>query len=173
MSREATDFILRPVSDEQAEYAEAAARKNSPAADVEGASASGAQTPAAGLVAGPPTTAPRPQENPTWSPVDDSTGDLLDLLANEHPAIPSEADEWEHFKKVLAKVAAKNDGVIDQNQTRPLLRGEIAPRRVGAFFHRATKAGLIRAEGWTTSDDREGKNSGRPCKAYRWIGVTS
>lgn len=169
MSREATDLVLGLADDTQAEYA-AAAHKTTPAADVEGASASGAQTPAAGLVAGPPTTAPQPQENPTWSPVDGSTGDLLDLLAMA-PAIPSEADEWEHFQKVLAKVAAENDGVIDQNRTRPLLRGEIAPRRVGPFFHRASARGLIRAEGWTTSDDRDGKNSGRPCRSYRYLGT--
>lgn len=107
---------------------------------------------------------------PTFSPVDHDTASLLDLLAEQHPATPSEHDEWEHFQKVLARVAAENDGVIDQNRTRPLLRGEVSPRRIGAFFHRAAKSGLIRAGGWTTSDDLEGKNSGRPCRSYRWLG---
>lgn len=183
MSHEATTFILRATTEEQAEYA-AAAHKNSPAADVEGASASGVQTGrgaesarALGHEAGNETSgqpsAMRADTSPRWASVDDTTSDLLTLVAERHPATPSEVEEWEHFRKVLAKVAAENDGLIDQNRTRPLLRGEIAPRRVGAFFHRATKAGLIRAEGWTTSDDREGKNSGRPCRSYVWIEATS
>lgn len=134
-------------------------------ADAVGAPAS--EGPTATLVTVPPIANTRA---PRWASVDDNTSTLLDLIT-AHPEIPSKAEEWEHFRKVLAKVAAENDGLIDQNRTRPLLRGEIAPRRVGAYFHRAACRGLIRAEGWTTSDDREGKNSGRPCRSYRYLGT--
>lgn len=108
---------------------------------------------------------------PTWSPVDSDTGDLLDLLANEHPATPTEVDEWQHFKAVLAEVA-RATGLIDQNAVRPLLRGEIKPQRIGAFYHRATKAGLIAWDGtWVESDDLTGKNSGKPTRVYRYLGT--
>lgn len=110
------------------------------------------------------------QAGPQWSAVDDDTADLLSLVASEHPAIPQEEREWEHFVAVLQEVALAT-GLIDQNVTRPLLRGEVKPQRVGAFFHRATKAGLIRVEGWNTSDDLEGKNGGKPARVYRWLGT--
>lgn len=109
-------------------------------------------------------------QTPTWSRVAEPTGDLLDLIAEQNPATPTEIDEWDHFKAVLAEVG-RATGLIDQNVVRPLLRGEIKPQRIGAFYHRAAKAGLIRAEGWTTSDDREGKNGGRPCRSYRYLGT--
>lgn len=107
---------------------------------------------------------------PTWSAVDSDTGDLLDLLSEEHPAIPEEDRQWEHFVRVLRSVAGI-DGVIDQNYVRPRLRGEIKPQRIGAFYHRAAKSGLIRAEGWNESNDLTGKNSGKPTRVYRYLGT--
>jgi hypothetical protein len=135
-------------------------------ADAVGATASEGSTPAAAFDAGPATTAPRPQ----WSTVDDDTASLLDLIAEEHPATLSEDEEWTYFLGVLEDVAREH-GVIDQNLTRPRLRGQIKSSRTGAFFHRAARAGLIRAAGWTVSDDREGKNSGKPTRSYDWLGT--
>lgn len=111
--------------------------------------------------------------SPAFGPVDHNTGDLLDLIAEQNPATPTEADEWQHFKAVLAEVA-RATGLIDQNAVRPLLRGEIKPQRIGAFYHRAAKAGLIAWTGqWCESDDLDGKNSGKPTRVYRWLGATS
>lgn len=108
---------------------------------------------------------------PTWSPADHNTASLLDLLSEEHPAIPEEDRQWDHFKAVLAEVA-RATGLIDQNAVRPLLRGEIKPQRIGAFYHRAAKAGLIAWTGqWCESDDLDGKNSGKPTRVYRYLGT--
>lgn len=117
--------------------------------------------------------APTSEGTPRWSATDHNTASLLDLLAEQHPATPTEADEWKHFKAVLAEVALAT-GLIDQNAVRPLLRGEIKPQRIGAFYHRAAKAGLIAWTGqWHESDDLDGKNSGKPTRVYRWLGAAS
>lgn len=109
--------------------------------------------------------------SPAFGPVDHNTGDLLDLIAEQNPATPTEVDEWQHFKAVLAEVA-RATGLIDQNAVRPLLRGEIKPQRIGAFYHRAAKAGLIAWTGqWCESDDIDGKNSGKPTRVYRYLGT--
>lgn len=107
---------------------------------------------------------------PTFGPVDHNTASLLDLLAEQHPATPTEHDEWTYFVTVLQEVAAEA-GVIDQNLTRPRLRGQIKASRTGAFFHRAAREGLIRAAGWTVSDDLESKNRGKPTRSYDWLGT--
>jgi len=106
---------------------------------------------------------------PTFGPVDHGTASLLDLLAETNPALPQEVREWNHFLKVLQQVAGAT-GLIDQNDVRPLLRGEIKASRVGAFYRRAVLEGRIRAEGWTESDDLEQRNRGKPMRRYRWLG---
>ena len=106
---------------------------------------------------------------PTFSPVDESTADLLSILSLD--GSPIGLDEWPFFLSVLKQVAAENDGLIDQNITRPLLRGQIRPARVGAFFNRAARRGLIRAESWNNSNDREQRNTGKPTRVWRWLGT--
>lgn len=108
---------------------------------------------------------------PTWSAVDNDTASLLDLLAEQNPALPVTADEWEYFITVLEADAIVWGGFIDQNRTRPMLRGRVKPNRIGAYFHRAAREGLIRADGWTESNDTEGGNRGKPCRVYRWLGT--
>ena len=111
---------------------------------------------------------------PRWSAVDDDTADLLTLVANTESALPEPEQQWDHFVSVLRRVANANHGLINQNAVRPLLRGEIKPQRIGAFYHRAAKAGLIAWTGqWHESDDLDGKNSGKPTRVYRWLGATS
>ena len=107
---------------------------------------------------------------PTFSAVDHNTGSLLDLLAEQHPATPTEHDEWTYFVSVLQEVSAAT-GLIDQNVTRPLLRGQVKPNRCGAYFHRAARMGLIRAEGWNESNDLEQRNNGKPQRQWRWLGA--
>ncbi|MGH3353387.1 MAG: hypothetical protein ACRDPS_22185 [Nocardioides sp.] len=161
MIPDSLDFVLRPVADEQAEYA--AAQTKLPAAP----------SPAAGGIS---ETAVRTGSQaavsvPRWAPVDDSTADLLTLAAEEHPATPQEAHEWDHFIGVLREVA-RTTGHIDQNVVRPWLRGEIKPQRIGAFYNRAAKAGLIRASlDHTISNDKHGRNTGKPARVWRWLGT--
>lgn len=107
---------------------------------------------------------------PTWSSVDDTTADLLTLVAEEHPATPSEVDEWDFFVRTLRRYAQPT-GFIDQNNVREELRGAVKANRIGAFYRRALLERRIEAAGWVESTDTVGKNSGRPCRMYRWLGT--
>lgn len=102
---------------------------------------------------------------PQWSGVDDETTSLLTLVASEgHPS----ADwEWDLFQLAVRQIARANQGHVSQNALRPLIRGQVAPKRVGAFYHRACAQGLLVATGqWEVSDDRVGRNAGRPMRTY-------
>lgn len=107
---------------------------------------------------------------PQWSPVDDDTADLLTLVANDQMT-PRPDEEWRLFVAALHDVGEAHAAfgfTIPPNKLRPLLRNHIAPRRIGAFTLRAKAEGLIADTGeWQTSDDREGRNAGRPCRVYR------
>lgn len=107
---------------------------------------------------------------PNWSAVDDDTADLLALVADvDHPSVDH---EWQFYAEALA-VAADELGVISPNHLRELVRGNVAPRRIGAFARRAVSLGLVEYTGrWVVSDDTEGRNSGKPVREMRWLSQT-
>ena len=108
---------------------------------------------------------------PTFAPVDSDTADLLSLVAEDpHPSVDH---EWELFKAALAE-AVNEFGTISPNRLRPLVRGKVAPRRIGAFTHRALSQGLVEYTGtYETSDDKEGRNGGKVARVMRWLGEAS
>lgn len=109
---------------------------------------------------------------PVFESVDDYTADLLDLVAEEQS--PPTDREWSEYVDALSAVAAANAGLIPPNALRPLVRGKVAPRRIGAFTHRALSQGLVRRTGeWQISDDTEGRNAGRPAPVMEWVGVAA
>lgn len=104
---------------------------------------------------------------PQWSPVDDDTASLLSLVANDEMT-SRPAEEWEAFATALRRCADPFTRVVDPNKLRRCIRGNIAPRRIGAFTNRAKAEGLIVDTGeWVVSDDTEGRNGGKPCRVYR------
>jgi len=109
---------------------------------------------------------------PTWSPVDDSTADLLSLVADTNH--PSAEFEWRAFVGVLSATAHLHGGRLDQNDYREQLRGVVAPRRIGAFVNKAKAERLIvETDEWSVSADTTGRNAGRPMRVYRWLGDAS
>lgn len=104
---------------------------------------------------------------PNWSAVDDATDSLLSLVADDrHPSVEF---EWHHYTDAL-KVAADDAGTINPNYLRELVRGHVAPRRIGAFARRALSLGLVEYTGrWVVSDDAEGRNAGKPVREMRWL----
>lgn len=110
-----------------------------------------------------------PVSAPQWEPVDNQTADLLSLVADE--GHPSADREWAIYLDALHTAAATPDspaGVIKPNTLRRLVRGRVAPRRIGAFASRAARQGVVIFTGeWQTSDDTEGGNAGRPMRVYR------
>lgn len=107
---------------------------------------------------------------PAWSPVDDDTADLLSLVANDQ-LHPRPEEEWhEYVAALLEAERLTGDGLVWPNVLRTLVRGQIAPRRVGAFTNRALAEGLIAWTGdWQVSDDTEGRNGGKPARVYRLL----
>lgn len=102
---------------------------------------------------------------PQWSTVDDSAADLLSLVADD--GHPSSDYEWAEYVRCLHH-AADAEGRIDPNRLRPLVTGVVAPRRVGAFANRALRAGLVAYTGeYVVSDDRDGRNGGKPARVMR------
>lgn len=107
---------------------------------------------------------------PQWSPVDTETGDLLSLLADDGTL--TKAAQWDEFTACLRLASVWDDGLVQQNRMRPLIKDKVDPRRVGPFYRRACLEGLIAPTGdWQTSNDHAGKNAGRPMRTYRWIGA--
>lgn len=101
-----------------------------------------------------------------WEPVDSPTSDLLALVATDKMH-PRPGEEWDTYVTAL-HAAADATGRIDPNRLRPLLRGVVAPRRIGAFTHRAVTSGLVAYTGeWVVSDDLTGRNAGKPCRVMR------
>lgn len=106
---------------------------------------------------------------PVFESVDNYTADLLTLVAEEQS--PPTDREWSEYVDALATVAANHAGLIPPNALRPLVRGKVAPRRIGAFTHRALSQGLVRRTGdWQVSDDTEGRNGGKPAPVMEWLG---
>jgi hypothetical protein len=105
---------------------------------------------------------------PRWE--DSGQSDLLELVAMGSSTGTAD-HEWDLFESQLRWVAARESGSIRPNRLRPYLRDMVAPKRIGAFTSRAVARGLIEATGeWEVSDDTRGRNAGRPCRVYRWIG---
>jgi hypothetical protein len=103
--------------------------------------------------------------HPTWEPTDEA--DLLSLVATGTLATDTADQEWHEFVTAL-RFAADANGVVSPNRLRPLIRGVVAPQRCGAFTNRALSQGLIAYTGeWEVSDDRHGRNAGRPCRVMR------
>jgi hypothetical protein len=72
---------------------------------------------------------------------------------------------------VVEAIAAsvRPDGTTDANAWRPLIPPYVYPRVVGATVNALTKAGVLIPTGqWVISDDRKGRNSGRPMRVWRW-----
>lgn len=75
--------------------------------------------------------------------------------------------EWATFIGAVRQVAAAHAGVVDQNKVRPLIRGHIEPKHIGAAFSTAKRLGLLERIGINESTDAEGKNAGRPQPLYK------
>jgi hypothetical protein len=107
---------------------------------------------------------------PTWDSVDNYTDDILSLVALGSSTGTADA-EWDLYVDALATVAARHAGLIFPNELRPMVRGKVAPRRIGALMNRSLKRGIVRRTGeWEVSTDHEGRNAGRPVPILEWLG---
>lgn len=107
---------------------------------------------------------------PAWDHVDNYTADLLSLVADQGHV--SADHEWDEYVRAVRYVAAHDGGLVRPNALRPLIRGVVAPRRIGAFTNRAKAEWLLVDAGeWQVSNDHEGRNGGKPARVYRLGGA--
>ena len=95
--------------------------------------------------------------------VDTATGSLLDLIADSDDHAHHRAE----IERVILAVALEHDGHIDPNTVRHRLPAWVQPQLVGPTYRALCLAREIEPDGWTTSDDNRGRNSGKPARTYR------
>jgi hypothetical protein len=109
------------------------------------------------------------------------TATQLDLLAEPSPAdrdkdavlalISGDPLHARDRQAVVDAIAAsvRPDGTVCSNDWRPLIPTWVHPRVIGATVNALMKAGVLIPTGqWVISDDRKGRNSGRPMRVLRW-----
>jgi hypothetical protein len=101
---------------------------------------------------------------PRWESVDDTTADLLHLVAEGSLALGT-GGEWETYLVGLHR-ASQPDGRLSLNDLRTCIT-DVAPQRRGAFMGAAKKAGLLEEDGCDINDDSESGNAGKPQRTYK------
>ncbi|MFD4250402.1 hypothetical protein ACFWQL_11750 [Amycolatopsis thermoflava] len=99
------------------------------------------------------------------APVDAETASLLRLIAGD----PLHAEDRAAVARAILAAAAADGGRVDPNQVRKRIPATVYPRVIGAVYQALARAGVLQSEGWTISDDRRGRNSGRPARVYRMV----
>lgn len=105
------------------------------------------------------------------APVDDGTASILDLIAADWT--PFAEEDRNTIARAIRDDAEAHDGHVSANRVRRVIGGKVHPRRVGPVYRALCLQGVIAPEGWEVSDDLAGRNSGKPCRTYRWVGEPS
>lgn len=100
--------------------------------------------------------------------VDAYTGSLLDLIV----ADPGHDAQRVEVERAIWGVAAEYDGRIDPNIVRARIPAWVQPQVVGPTYRAMCLAREIEPDGWTTSSDTRGRNSGKPARTYRVVPET-
>jgi len=67
------------------------------------------------------------------------------------------------------RASVRPDGTVSSNDWRPRIPTWCYPAVVGATVNALAKAGVLIPTGqWVTSDDRKGRNTGKPSRSYFW-----
>lgn len=123
---------------------------------------------------------PTTSSGPAWAPVDDTTHDLLSLVADPHPIVG--ADVQALFLDSCRRDAEAHGGLVSVNRVRVLLNAsDIPARRYSALWGHHTGRGraMVKARRpngdylWETCEGSTSGNNGRPFPLRRWVGPTS
>jgi hypothetical protein len=106
---------------------------------------------------------------PVFAPVDEQTGDLLDLIQADW--LPFAEEDRNVIARAIRDDAAAHDGRISSNRVRRLIPTRVKPTRVGPVYRALCLQGVIEVTGWEISDDLHGRNSGKPARTYHWVGA--
>ena len=87
---------------------------------------------------------------------------VTDLVAND----PSHSAERAEIEAAIEMDGAAHQGEVDPNRVRRLLPLHIQPQLVGAIYSAWLREGRLKQRGWTTNEDRRGRNVGKPLMTY-------
>lgn len=79
---------------------------------------------------------------------------------------PSHAEDIKAVTETIEMIAASHDGQVDPNHVRRFLPAWILPQCVGAVYNQLVAQGRLERIGWTTNEDRRGRNVGKPLPLY-------
>lgn len=82
-------------------------------------------------------------------------------------ADPSHAADIQAVIDAIEMTAAANDGQVDPNAVRRLLPAWVQPQVVGAVYNQLQAQRRLERIGWTTNEDRRGRNAGKPLPLYQ------
>lgn len=96
----------------------------------------------------------------------DDYGDLLTMLDEDR----IHADDSATVKAAVLTDGRANGGNVDPNRVRKMLTNQhgliVFHKTIGPAYHALRTAGLIVPNGWVVSDDKAGRNAGKPARAY-------
>lgn len=110
---------------------------------------------------------------PQFAPVDDTTADLLSLVADTET--PTGRDHYARFLDACKADANSHQGYVSVNRVRAALtvNGElqIDPRAFSAMWSRATGKDrpMVKTGNWITCAGSTSGNDGRPYPERRWV----
>ena len=81
-------------------------------------------------------------------------------------ADPSHAEDVKTVIDAIETVAASHNGEVDPNHVRRLLPSHVHPQTVGAVYNQLVAQRRLERVGWTTNEDRRGRNYGKPLALY-------
>jgi hypothetical protein len=99
-------------------------------------------------------------------PVDEHTADVLALVAGD----PLHHRDREAVIDAILRVGRANGGRVDADRVREQLPRWVYPRVIGPVYRALACAGVLELDGWKVSEDRKGRNSGRPQRVYQLTG---
>lgn len=108
---------------------------------------------------------------PAFESVDVDTAELLTTVNADWR--PFATDDRNTVAAAILDDARAHDGQVSANRVRAALAAlpvlqQPAPHRVGPVYLYLRHHRVLVVDGWETSDDRQGKNAGKPCRTYRW-----
>ena len=87
------------------------------------------------------------------------TADAVTALVT---ADPMHAADVEAVMDAITYDAASHDGEVDPNRVRRLVPQHVQPQVLSATYASLVRQGRLERVGWTTNEDRRGRNAGKP-----------
>jgi hypothetical protein len=81
---------------------------------------------------------------------------------------PSHAADVAEIVAAIELDASANSGEVNPNRVRQLLPSHVLPQAIGAVYSTLLRQGRLSEIGWTTNNDRRGRNDGKPIRLYSY-----